>query len=90
MWQIIKVQGTVGKAVNMAVHSTDKLLNHVILQNHLSKDFGNFVTIEYLETVEVPDFKLNHKVERVIALDDIKARFVEDTTSFEDDNSEGN
>ncbi len=75
MWQIIKVKGTVGKSVNMVVHSTDKALNHVVLKSHLSKDFGNFVSIEYLETVEVPDFKLDHKVERVIDLDAIKLRF---------------
>jgi hypothetical protein len=77
MWQIIKVQGTVGKAVNMVVHSTDEVLNHVVLQNHLSKDFGELVSIEYLESAEVPDFKLNHKVERVIALDTIKEHFAE-------------
>lgn len=70
---ITRVSGTVGKPVVVAVITNQEQKNfHTPLNVWVEKEFGQWATIEYLETYQIPTISLTDlNVDRILCLDEL-------------------
>lgn len=74
MLRIVKVSPTVGKSFNCAVWVTDyncqREHEHGLLNSYFTKEFGDYASIEYVQSFAIPDVDISeYKVQRFVNMD---------------------